>query len=115
MSIDDYWENSDPTLFWAYRTSFNFREKRKQEVDNFNAWLSGLYINEAVSVVIHNTFCRKNENESLESYISEPYDFKDIQGQRERIESERNRIAVEQRIRAMTSNISSSLNKNRKE
>lgn len=113
MSIDDYWECSDPTLFWAYRTSFNLREKRQQEIDNINAWLSGMYIFDAVNKVIFNSFCRNNENEPTENYLEEPINFKDIEGQQKRLQAKKQRIALENRIKAMTSNVK--VTNNRKE
>lgn len=55
MSIKDFWEN-DPELFWAYRFSYINKLKRQVEVENYNAWLQGLYFYEGVSIAIANNF-----------------------------------------------------------
>lgn len=43
MTYDDFWLNNDPTLFWAYHTSFINRVKFEFECHNKMAWLSGIY------------------------------------------------------------------------
>lgn len=43
MTYDDFWLNNDPTLFWAYHTSFINRVKFDFECQNQMAWLSGVY------------------------------------------------------------------------
>ena len=55
MSIKDFWEN-DPELFWAYRFSYVNKMKREAELQNYNAWLQGLYFFEGVSISIANSF-----------------------------------------------------------
>ena len=74
MSITDYWDCSDPSLFWAYRTSFNLRDKRNAEYDNYLAWLSGLYVYKAVRVVIKNGF--GSASDESEEYFMKPIYFK---------------------------------------
>ena len=70
MSTREFWED-DPELLWAYRKSYMDKIKLQQETDNFNAWLNGLYVYNAVSVSLHNGFGKG----SAKSYISKPYDF----------------------------------------
>lgn len=70
MSTREFWEDS-PELLWAYRKSYMEKMKLQQETDNFNAWLNGLYVFNAVSVSLHNGFGKG----SAKSYISKPYDF----------------------------------------
>lgn len=55
MSIKDFWEN-DPELFWAYRFSYINKLKRESEINNYNAWLQGLYFFEGVSIALANGF-----------------------------------------------------------
>lgn len=69
MSIKEFWEE-DPDLFWAYRFSYFQKEKRKIDNNNFNAWLQGAYIYEAVSVAIGNNF-----GGAKLKYSSEPYNM----------------------------------------
>ena len=70
MSAREFWEN-DPELIWAYRKSYIDKMKLQQETDNFNAWLNGLYVFNAVSVSLYNGFGKGQ----AKSYISIPYDF----------------------------------------
>lgn len=67
MSSKEFWED-DPDLFWAYRFSYYQREKRKIDNDNFNAWLQGAYIYEAVSVAIGNVLSKQKLYYSKEPY-----------------------------------------------
>ncbi len=69
MSIKDFWEN-DPELFWAYRFSYINKLKRESEMQNYNAWLQGLYFYEGVSISLANSLGGKR----LE-YPKEPYGF----------------------------------------
>ena len=55
MSIKDFWEN-DPELFWAYRFSYINKIKRESEIQNYNAWLQGLYFYEGVTISLSNGF-----------------------------------------------------------
>ena len=63
MSAKEFWED-DPELLWAYRKSYIDKVKLQQENDNFNAWLSGLYVYVAISSCLSN-----------KAYILKPYDF----------------------------------------
>lgn len=67
MSSKEFW-NDNPDLFWAYRFSYYNREKNKQQQMNYNAWLQGAYIYEAVSVALNNAF-----NKQKASYAKLPY------------------------------------------
>jgi hypothetical protein len=55
MSIKDFWEN-DPELFWAYRFSYINKIKRESEIQNYNAWLQGMYFYEGVTISLSNGF-----------------------------------------------------------
>ncbi len=70
MSNKEFWED-DPELLWAYRKSYMEKMKLQQEIDNFNAWLHGLYIYNAVSISLYNGFGKGQ----AKSYITKPYDF----------------------------------------
>lgn len=85
MSAKEFWENS-PELIWAYRKSYMDKMKLQQETDNFNAWLNGLYVFNAVSVSLHNGFGKGQ----AKSYISKPYDFSKTAEEREIEERENN-------------------------
>lgn len=53
MNENSYWNDSDPTVFWAYREAFLIKEKAKSKEQfhsiNQSAWLSGLYIKSAIA------------------------------------------------------------------
>ena len=67
MSSKEFW-NDNPDLFWAYRFSYYNKQKNKQQEMNYNAWLQGAYIYEAVSVALNNAF-----NKQKVSYAKIPY------------------------------------------
>ncbi|MBE6139288.1 MAG: hypothetical protein E7174_02110 [Firmicutes bacterium] len=67
MSVKEFWEDS-PDLFWAYRFSFFERIKSMQEINNYNSWLQGAYICEAMQVAINNCF-----NKQKIEYSKKPY------------------------------------------
>ena len=47
MSVKEFWED-DPNLFWAYRFYYYNKMTNQQEIFNYNAWLQGAYIYEAI-------------------------------------------------------------------
>ena len=67
MSITDFWEK-DPELFWAYRFSYINKLKRESELNNYNAWLQGLYFFDGLSIALANSFGKSNFK-----YPTEPY------------------------------------------
>lgn len=67
MSIKDFWEN-DPELFWAYRFSYINKVKRETELQNYNAWLQGMYFYDGLSIALANSFGDGNYK-----YPTEPY------------------------------------------
>jgi hypothetical protein len=69
MSIKDFWEE-DPELFWAYRFSYINKIERENEINNYNAWLQGMYFFEGVTIALANSFGKANYK-----YPSEPYGF----------------------------------------
>lgn len=71
MPVREFWEE-EPKLLWAYRKSYMDNFKLEREKENFNAWLQGLYIYDAVNKSIYNNFNNKNK---AKSYMSQPIDF----------------------------------------
>ncbi len=67
MSVKEFWED-DPNLFWAYRFSYYNKMTDKQEIFNYNAWLQGAYIYEAVQVALNNSFGKQKTH-----YPKQPY------------------------------------------
>lgn len=92
MSYDEFWKD-DPSLFWAYRISFIEKEHRQSELDNFKAWLSGLYNYNAFSVVEYNL--NRPNGSPTESYFDKPLDF---DGMRDEYELEQKKILEKKKL-----------------
>lgn len=67
MSVKEFWED-DPNLFWAYRFSYYNKMISEQETFNYNAWLQGAYIYEAVSVALCNSLSKQKAQYSKQPY-----------------------------------------------
>ena len=68
MSSAEYWEG-DPSLTRYFRKAY----KIKQDENNRNAWLQGVYIYDAVSTALHNAFRSKNTKPI--DYATQPYNL----------------------------------------
>lgn len=71
MSLSDFWSNSDPSLFYAYKKAYNNEVDVKREEINFQSWLQGSYIQSAISDLLR-------EKNTEPSYPTSPIDFKEI-------------------------------------
>ena len=71
MSYAEYWEG-DASLTRYYRKAYHI----KQDETNYNAWLQGLYIYDAVSTALHNALrgMGKQKPPPLD-YAKQPYKF----------------------------------------
>ncbi len=108
MSVREFW-NEDPNLLWAYRKSYIDKIKAQNEISNYNAWLNGLYIFDAVSKSIYNSFGRK-EHQPTASYMEEPIDFNKKAKSEEEIKKEKI-LEVEEKIKERNRQIKEMLNK----
>ncbi len=92
MSTREFWEDN-PDLLWAYRKSYIDKIKLQQETDNFNAWLNGLYVFNAVNTSMYNNLVRKETQQPL-NYIEKPYDFSKSKEdyEKEKVEERENSI-----------------------
>ena len=90
MSSAEYW-TGDPSLVRYYRQAYQIR----QEEQNNNAWLQGLYVYDAVSTALYNFgLVLGKGNKPLKKYAEKPYTFHN----REKTEAEKAReVAAEQR------------------
>lgn len=109
MSNKEFWED-DPNLLWAYRKSYMDKKEIQKEIDNYNAWLNGLYTFEAISKGLYNALQRKPTQPVL-NYIEKPYDFKNYKS-KEEIQKEQV-LRVEEQIRERNKQIKEML-KNKK-
>ena len=86
MSSAEYWEG-DPSLTRYFRKAYEM----KQEENNHNAWLQGLYIYDAVSTALHNAL--RGKNSTAKEYAKQPYNFRN----KEKSEAEKAKeVQVEQ-------------------
>jgi hypothetical protein len=71
MSYAEYWEG-DSSLTRYYRKAY----KIKQEQDNNNAWLQGLYFYDAISTALHNAMRGMGKSKPpAKDYAKQPYDL----------------------------------------
>lgn len=104
MAVKEFW-NDEPELLWAYRKSYMDKMKINNELSNYNAWLQGAYIFEAVSKSLYNSFGR-TENKPALNYSNSPYDFSKT---REELEIEE-RLRMEEQIKLRNQQIKEILN-----
>lgn len=67
MSFEQFY-NGDVTLANIYRKAYEIKNER----DNNQLWLQGMYIYDAISTTIYNVFCRK-AGQPASSYPQSPY------------------------------------------
>lgn len=106
MSNREFWEE-DPELLWAYRKSYMDKTKIKSEIDNYNAWLNGLYVYDAVSKSLYNSFGRKETQPAI-NYAEKPYDFNAKPKTKEEIEREE-QLKLEEQIKERSKKIKAML------
>ena len=91
MSSAEYWE-SDPSLTRYFRRAY----KMKQEENNNNAWLQGMYIYDAVSTALHNAL--RGKNTKAREYAKQPYSFDNTEKSElkkaKEVEAEQSKAAV---------------------
>lgn len=93
MSIKDFWEG-DPELFWAYRFSYINKIKRESEIQNYNAWLQGMYFFEGVSIALANSF-----GKATLKYPEKPYGTEEkIKGKPKMTQQEKTVIELKGRV-----------------
>lgn len=77
MTYEQYW-HGDPYLTVYYQKA----KKMKFDYDNQMAWINGMYIYDAVSAIVFNTWCRK-EGEQCKNYADKPYEFDEVKQEEE--------------------------------
>lgn len=108
MPVKEFW-NEDPNLLWAYRKSYIDKIKMEKDQYNYNAWLNGVYVFDAVNKSIYNNFGRK-ETQQPALYVEKPYDFNQKPKTEEEIRREQ-MLKVEEQIRERNRQIKEMLNK----
>lgn len=71
MPLNEFW-NEEPNLLWTYRSCFMERMERdvqhEQDMINFQAWLTGFYVQQAVASCFSKT--AKYPKKPIESVVS---------------------------------------------
>lgn len=97
MTYEQYWD-ADPYLAVAYRKAYKIR----RNTENYNAWITGLYVYDAFSVCLSNFFRKKGATK--QEYIERPVDIFPItekeKRKREREEREKVMMALQEMQRA---------------
>lgn len=74
MPPDEFWYG-DPTTFLSYVEAYKIRLQREEEIQSnlidYQSWLTGLYVQQAVGVVMQNAFSKGKKSK----YLSEPISF----------------------------------------
>lgn len=104
MQIREFWEE-DPNLLWAYRKSYTEKIEMEKEITNFNCWLQGVYIFDALDKSLYNHFNRGNKPPI--EYMRSPIDFSKT---KEDIEREKQQ-KLEEQIRKRNEEIKEMLKK----
>ena len=92
VSYDEFW-HGDYTKLKYYREAY----KLKQEMQNHESWLQGMYFYDAVSIALHNAFLDKGKQPK--SYPDKPYKiFEPSEEEKEREKQETVRKFREQLI-----------------
>lgn len=94
MSYDDFW-HGDPAMVIAYREANAIR----QEEMNVQAWLQGLYIYKAFSVVLDNAFAKRGT--PPQEYLKHPLDIKEPSRAEEIIQAGKNRAKMVASLNAL--------------
>lgn len=68
MSYEQFWDES-PYLVKTYRKAFRI----KRELENEMAWVHGMYIYDAIAVVLQNVLRKRGQKR--ENYIEKPLDI----------------------------------------
>ena len=85
MSYEQYWYG-DPSLVIAYRDA----HKLRIEQANQQLWLQGLYIYNAMAVIVSNVFAKKGA--TPQKYIDKPLDLFPKEKTKEEIVEQRNKV-----------------------
>ena len=98
MSTQEFWYE-EPELLWTYRKVYMDKLKIQNELENQQAWRIGLYVYEAMSVVIYNAF--RKEGQPTQKYCEQPYEFNNTNKTQEQLmeeEIEKNEALIRENL-----------------
>lgn len=81
MTYDEFWEG-DADLPKYYREAFELKNTRK----NQDLWLQGMYIHEAITVVVNNAL--KKKGAPVQKYTDKPYPITKLEQKEEKKQKE---------------------------
>lgn len=94
MTDEQYWRG-DPYLAVAYRDA----QAIEEDNTNFNLWLQGKYVYEAMCTTLHNAF--RKAGEEIMHYPQEPYRLKPLTEEEQRAEDEKEIQKIIDNLNAM--------------
>lgn len=109
MSYDDYW-NGDCVLTKYYREAYEIKLKQQNEA----MWLQGLYIHDAVGVVVANALKKKGAKAA--KYADSPYpvtpiEQREVKRKEEKQRYERNKAKMKRIMEAVNARFKSEVKK----
>ena len=109
MSYDDYW-NGDCALTKYYREAYEIKLKQQNEA----MWLQGLYIHDAVGVVVANALKKKGAKAA--KYTDSPYpvtpiEQREVKRKEEKQRYERNKAKMKRIMEAINARFKSEVKK----
>jgi hypothetical protein len=69
MSSKEFWED-DPKLYWSYRTFYLKKLEEEELKTDYQCWLEGAYIFNALNIVYSNMFAK--DGEQPKEYFDKP-------------------------------------------
>ena len=94
MTPTQYWEES-PFLAVAFRNAFRLR----RQVENEQAWLQGMYVFDAFSVVMSNAFSKPGSKR--EKYFDKPIDIFPLTEREKKIKEAQENAKMEAAMKEM--------------
>lgn len=112
MSEHDYWHGNAES-FWAYRAAYELKNEESMDIENFKAWLYGLYNFNALSVSNYNI--NRKESDPVENYFERPIEWREErQRQKEEEDRKERQQALELNMQILLSKHQQKLRKEKK-
>lgn len=74
MPSEEFWDGK-PSRFWSYVEAYKLRLEREEQMQSslidYQSWLTGLYVHNALQVALANSFSKGRKSK----YVAEPISF----------------------------------------
>lgn len=74
MPSEEFWDGK-PSRFWSYVEAYKLRLEREEQMQasliDYQSWLTGLYVHNALQVALANSFSKGRKSK----YVAEPISF----------------------------------------